>query len=89
MRKYKISYTYTMPQLTIYLDEDSAALVEKAVKSTGISKSKWIAEAIRLRAREEWPPEFLALAGAWKDEDFPSLAEIRKGYGTDVPREKF
>lgn len=35
-----------------------------------------------------WSSEQLALAGAWKDEDFPSLEEIRADIGEDAPRER-
>lgn len=35
-----------------------------------------------------WSPEQLALAGAWRDEDFPSLEEIRADIGEDAPREQ-
>ena len=76
-----------MGQVTIYLDEDTASLLKSAVKTAGISKSKWIAEAIRKRARGEWPREVLDLAGAWPD--FPDLNEIRAQYGKDAEREKF
>ena len=76
-----------MGQVTIYLDDETDSLLKSAVKSTGISKSKWIAEAIRKRARGEWPREVIDLAGAWPD--FPDLNEIRSQYGKDVEREQF
>ena len=78
-----------MSQLTIYLDDDTAKLLKSQVKSSGDSASKWIADAIRKRARTEWPPNVLALLGSWKDSDFPDAEQIRQGYGDDAPREEF
>ena len=75
-----------MAHITIYLDDETTALVDKAVKSTGMSKSKWIAEAVRRRACREWPARVAALAGAWKE--FPSAEVLRKGQPPDSRREK-
>ncbi|MBV9678381.1 MAG: ribbon-helix-helix protein, CopG family, partial [Acidobacteriaceae bacterium] len=49
-----------MPQVTIYLKDEILAIVRAAAKSTGISQSKWIAEAVRLRAKREWPASVVA-----------------------------
>ncbi|MBV9036446.1 MAG: CopG family transcriptional regulator [Acidobacteriaceae bacterium] len=75
-----------MPQVTIYLKDEILAIVRAAAKSTGISQSKWIAEAVRLRAKREWPASVVALAGAWPD--FPTAEEIRGSQGTDASRKK-
>lgn len=76
-----------MGQITIYLDDETDLLVKSRVKASGESASKWIAEAVRTRAHSEWPADILSLFGSWKDHDFPTAAELRKGYGKDVPRE--
>lgn len=78
-----------MSQITIYLDEDTAKLLKSQVEASGESASKWISEAIRKRARTEWPADVLALLGSWKDIDFPEAEQLRKGYGQDARREKF
>jgi hypothetical protein len=77
-----------MGQITIYLDDDTEKLVKRHVKASGESASKWIAAAIQKRARSEWPADVLALLGSWKDSDFPDATKLRRGYGTDFPREK-
>jgi hypothetical protein len=64
-----------MGQITIYLDDETSALVKAGVKASGVSQSQWIAEAVRQRARGEWPASVRALAGAWPD--FPTTEEIR------------
>ncbi len=75
-----------MPQITIYLDDEIAELIDKAVQSAGVSKSRWIADAVRARIKTEWPDSIRALAGAWPD--FPTREAIRKQSGHDSPREK-
>lgn len=78
-----------MGQITIYLDVDTERLVKRHAKASGESASKWIAEAVRKRASDEWPADILSLFGTWKDEDFPDVSSLRAGYGIDLPREEF
>lgn len=75
-----------MAQITIYVDDDTLRKVERATKASAVSKSKWIAEAIQLRLRGEWPDSVKALAGAWKD--FPLAEEIRAKQGKTSRRER-
>lgn len=84
--KYKWKYNWIMAQLTIYLDEETTAIVKAAVKESGVSQSQWIAEAVRRRARSEWPPAVAAMIGAWPD--FPTAEEIRKKQAPDARRER-
>lgn len=74
-----------MAHLTIYLNNDVELRVRKAAKAANVSISKWVADRVTKSVETSWPPEFLALAGAFPD--FPEAAELRKGYGDDVPRE--
>jgi hypothetical protein len=74
-----------MAHVTIYLKDDVEVRVRKAAKAANVSISKWVAERVTNSVETSWPPEFLALAGAFPD--FPEAAELRKGYGDDVPRE--
>jgi len=66
-----------MSQITIYLDEETEALLKAAVEASGVSQSKWVADAVRQRVRSEWPPSIAQLAGAWPD--FPVAEELRRG----------
>ena len=75
-----------MPQLTIYLDQETQALLDGAVSRSGQSKSGWIASAIRARAGAEWPREVVALAGAWKD--LETAERLRATKGKDIRRER-
>ena len=74
-----------MAHLTIYLTDDVERRVRKAAKAGKVSISKWVADRVTRSVETSWPPEFLALAGAFPD--FPDARELRKGYGKDVPRE--
>ena len=74
-----------MPHLTIYLTADVEQRVRKAAQASKVSVSKWVADRVTKSVETSWPPEFLALAGAFPD--FPDADELRKGYGEDVPRE--
>jgi hypothetical protein len=80
---------FYMSQLTIYLDEHTSKLLKSHVKASGDSVSRWIAGAIRKRAEKEWPADILAIFGTWSDDDIPDAKKLRKGYGADLPREKF
>jgi hypothetical protein len=74
-----------MRQLTIYLEDEIEKRVRREARREGISVSKWIANRIESGPPKQWPPEALAELGTWKD--FPSLDEIRKYDGEDLPRE--
>jgi predicted transcriptional regulator len=78
-----------MAQMAIYIDNQLAERLEKAVKASGKSKSKWVAEAIRNSLQDEWPEGFFELAGKWEDDVGPEeiLYRIRKGIGELDKRE--
>lgn len=74
-----------MSQITLYLDDATQQLVNQAAAANGVSKSRWVVEIIRKYATQEWPKDFLELAGQFPD--FP----LREGDGTvglppDSPR---
>ena len=74
-----------MAHLTIYLTDEVELRVRKAAKAANVSISKWVADRVTKSVETSWPPEFVALAGAFPD--FPEAGELRRGYGQDVPRE--
>lgn len=76
---------WIVPQVTIYMDADTAARAKQAAKAEGISLSRWIVGLVRRKTEEEWPASIRELAGAWKD--FPAADEIRAAGGTDTRRE--
>ena len=74
-----------MAQVTLYMDDETLARVREAAQAAGMSMSAWLVQLVRDRTATEWPAEAAALAGAWPD--FPTVEELRAGYGEDVPRE--
>jgi len=70
-----------MAQLAIYIDEQLAERLEKAVKVSGKSKSKWVSDAIKSVLQDQWPEGFFELAGSWEGDADPDeiLKTIRQG----------
>ena len=72
-----------MPQVTLYIDEDTDAKARAAAAAAGVSYSRWVTELIRSRTRDEWPalihnlagsvPEFPLRAGDDQAEDLPRV----------------
>ena len=75
-----------MGQVTIYIDNETEESMNAAVKASGISKSKWVAQVIREKAGAKWPQEAKALAGQWQD--LPMVEDIRQTVA-DSERELF
>jgi hypothetical protein len=74
-----------MAQITIYLPDEIESKARKAAKARRTSVSRWIADQVVRKLEDTWPDAILNAAGALPD--FPSLGEIRKGYGRDTRRE--
>jgi len=79
-----------MAQVAVYIDDTLSKKLDKAAKSSGKSKSKWIADAIEKSLNDQWPQGFFSLAGSWKDDDGPEeiLRQIRKGMESSETREE-
>jgi hypothetical protein len=78
-----------MPQLAIYIDDNLSKKLNKAIKVSGKSRSKWVADLIKAKLEDEWPEDFFALAGSWVGEETPEeiMATIRKGLDQTEKRE--
>lgn len=76
-----------MSQITLYLDDATQALVERAAQANGMSKSRWVADIIRKYAAHEWPHDCLSLAGRFAD--FPLREDSPAAPVADVPRQLF
>ena len=79
-----------MTQIAIYIDNKLAERLEKAVQSSGKSKSKWVADAISNSLQDEWPDGFFDLAGSWQDDSSAEqiIKKIRSGMEMPEAREK-
>ena len=78
-----------MPQLAIYIDDNLSKKLNKAIKVSGKSRSKWVADLIKAKLEDEWPEDFFELAGSWVGEETPEeiMATIRKGLKQTEKRE--
>ena len=56
-----------MSQLAIYLDEETARMLDRAAKKEGVSRSAWAREAIRAALRNRLPESFFEVLGSWED----------------------
>ena len=79
-----------MAQLALYIDEQLAKRLDKAVKASGKSKSKWVTEAIEKELKDHWPEGFFDLAGSWEDDEGPDeiMEKIRGGMEKPDRREE-
>jgi len=63
-----------MPQISLYIDEETLSKIEKAAKKEHISISKWVGNNIKrsfeskINTVENNTTEWLKLAGSWEDE---------------------
>ena len=74
-----------MSQVTIYLDRESEKRMKQAAKAAGMPMSRWLAQLVREKTRNEWPVAVREAAGAWAD--FPDADELRGAQGRDTDRE--
>lgn len=56
-----------MAQLSLYFDEPTLKLLEKAAKANNLSVSKWVKSKVLRSLKEEWPDNYFALFGAIDD----------------------
>ncbi len=78
-----------MPQLAIYVDDELSKKLKKAIKASGKSRSKWVADLIQAKLNNDWPEGFFKLAGSWEGEKTTDqiIATIRKGLDQKERRE--
>ncbi len=74
-----------MAKMTIYLPDEIERKARRAARDQHVSVSRWLADEVKRSLDDRWPPEFLAAAGSCPD--FPSVEELRSGYGKDAARE--
>jgi tRNA(fMet)-specific endonuclease VapC len=73
-----------MAQVTIYLPDDVEGKARSAAKAENKSVSRWIAEQLVHNLEETLPQAVFNAAGAVPD--FPDVAQLRSGYGSDARR---
>ncbi len=56
-----------MPQITLYIDEETDAKARAAARGAGVSYSKWVTQLIRSHTRDEWPEMVRGFSGSRPD----------------------
>jgi len=75
-----------MPQLSVYLDDNTLAQVEKSAKVGNISVSRLITKALeKYMSSNQWPEGFENLFGSVSDETFQRQSDIP--FSSDANRE--
>lgn len=73
-----------MGQVTLQLDDDVLALMDEAVKLSGVSPGRWLSDLIRKQAAQQWPADILAMAGSLPD--FPLREDWSSEQTPDIDR---
>jgi hypothetical protein len=76
-----------MPQISLYIDENTLKKVEKRAKQDNTSVSKWVGNSIKKSIIDEYPEDFSELFGALKD--IPFERPPQGLFADDSPREQF
>ena len=72
-----------MSTIAIYLEDGLEARLRAAAAKANLPVSRLVASWVEQHTRDQWPPEVMALAGAWKDDE----PWERPEYPPDAPRE--
>jgi hypothetical protein len=59
-----------MPQISLYIDEETLKKVNKAALLSRVSISDWVSKKIKSSLKNSWPPEYFALFGSISDSSF-------------------
>ena len=75
-----------MPQLSLYIDEETLQKLKRAAALEQVSLSKYVSRRINESIADSWPPRYETLFGAIDDESF--AAERAPRLDGDTPREE-
>ena len=73
---YHVERGEKLPQISLYIDEETLEKIKAAAEREHTSISKWVAGRIRLQVEPEYPAGYEALFGAIKDASFAEPHEI-------------
>lgn len=76
-----------MPQISLYVDEETLRKVESAAKRQHVSISKWVSEQIRSKIEPVYPLGFEDLFGSLAEDDL--VRPDQGAFEKDSQREAF
>lgn len=65
-----------MPQLSLYVDEETLKRIETGAKAENLSISKYVVTKVKESLEKRWPRNFSRLYGSVQDETFDIPEEI-------------
>ena len=71
-----------MGQVTIYLDDEHEHRLRRAAQSAGMPVSRWVANLVEEKTRNEWPESIRAMAGAWAKGSLNAAVMVKSPTGT-------
>lgn len=74
-----------MPQISLYIDDETLRKVELAARKRQMSISKWVAEQIRSKIEPAYPEGFESLFGSVKADEL--VRPSQPAHDQDAPRE--
>ena len=74
-----------MPQISLYIDEETLRRIEKAAEAEKTSISKWVGTQLKKTLQTTYTEDFLNLFGSIKDEQF--ISPTREPFEKDTERE--
>jgi hypothetical protein len=74
-----------MPQISLYIDEETLKQVEKAADAENTSISKWVGKQLKKTLQSSYTEDFQNLYGSVRDESF-TIPE-RSSFEADADRE--
>ncbi|TGN07227.1 CopG family transcriptional regulator [Leptospira ilyithenensis] len=74
-----------MPQLSLYIDQETLKKIESAAKKEKVSISQWVKGKLQNSFEKKWPENYFMLYGAIDDDSFQQTKF--PDFKADVPRE--
>lgn len=65
-----------MPQLSLYIDDDTLKKIKKEAKKSNLSISQWVRRRINDSFEKNWPNNYFDLFGSIHDESFVKPSEM-------------
>jgi hypothetical protein len=75
-----------MPQLTLYLDNETEKKIKAAAKRAGSSVSSWVTEKLRKAIQDDWPEDYFDILGSLSKVRIARPGELN--FDDDAPRTK-
>jgi hypothetical protein len=84
-RAYPTPQEGAMPQISLYIDQQTLKKIESAAERQHISISRWVADQIRAKIEPIYPKGYEDLFGSITDESFIEPGEV--AFSSDTQRE--